>query len=150
MTNHFPAPVSVVTPMHELFDHTADLGLRATAPTVNELFAEMGRCLLASLVEDPSSVRAEVSERIEIAGTDREYLLFDWLKELLLRFETERVLFAEFDVTVSATGLSAVARGEPYDDSRHALAHEVKAITYHELKVIERQGGWLAEAIVDI
>ncbi len=136
--------------MHELFDHTADLGLRATAPTVNELFAEMGRALLASMVEDPSSVRAEVSERIEIAGADREYLLFDWLKELLLRFETERVLFAEFDVTVSATGLSAVARGEPHDESRHALAHEVKAITYHELKVVERDGGWLAEAIVDI
>lgn len=150
MTNHFPAPVSVVTPMHELFDHTADLGLRATAPTVNEVFAEMGLCLLASLVEDPSSVRAEVSERIEIAGTDREYLLFDWLKELLSRFETERVLFAQFDVTVTATGLSADVRGEAYDDSRHALAHEVKAITYHELKVIEHDGGWLAEAIVDI
>lgn len=136
--------------MHELFDHTADLGLRATAPTVNELFAEMGRALLASQVEDPSSVRAELSERIEIAGTDVEYLLFDWLKELLLRFETERMLFAQFDVTVTATGLSAEARGEVYDESRHALAHEVKAITYHELKVVERDGGWLAEAIVDI
>jgi SHS2 domain-containing protein len=136
--------------MHELFDHTADLGLRATAPTVNELFAEMGRALLASLVEEPSSVRAEVSARIEIAGTDVEYLLFDWLKELLLRFETERVLFAEFAVTVSETGLSAIARGEAYDESRHALAHEVKAITYHELKVVEHNGGWLAEAIVDI
>jgi SHS2 domain-containing protein len=136
--------------MHELFDHTADLGLRATAPSANELFAEMGRCLLASLVEDPSSVRAEVSERIEIAGADREYLLFDWLKELLLRFETERVLFAEFDVTVTATGLVAEARGEAYDEARHALAHEVKAITYHELKVVEHDGGWLAEAIVDI
>jgi SHS2 domain-containing protein len=136
--------------MHELFDHTADLGLRAAAPTVNELFAEMGRALLASQVEDPPSVCAVVSERIEIAGTDREYLLFDWLKELLLRFETERVLFAEFDVTVTATGLVAVARGEGYDESRHALAHEVKAITYHELKVVERDGGWLAEAIVDI
>jgi SHS2 domain-containing protein len=136
--------------MHELFDHTADLGLRATAPTVNELFAEMGRCLLASQVEDPSSVRAEVAQRIEIAGTDREYLLFDWLKELLLRFETERMLFAQFDVTVTATGLSSVARGEAFDESRHALAHEVKAITYHELKVTPRNGGWLAEAIVDI
>jgi SHS2 domain-containing protein len=150
VTNHFPAPVSVVTPMHELFDHTADLGLRATAPTANELFAEMGRALLAALVEEPATVRANTSARIEIAGTDREYLLFDWLKELLLRFETERVLFAEFDVTMTATGLVGEARGEVYDESRHALAHEVKAITYHELKVIEINGEWLAEAIVDI
>ena len=26
-------------------------------------------------------------------------------------------------------------RGEPFDPARHMLAHEVKAITYHELKV---------------
>lgn len=136
--------------MYELFDHTADLGLRAVAPTVNELFAEMGNGLLAALVEDPSGVRAAVRERIEIAGTDVEYLLFDWLKELLLRFETERVLFAEFAVSVSSIGLVAEARGEAYDGSRHALAHEVKAITYHELKVVAHNGGWLAEAIVDI
>ncbi len=136
--------------MYELFEHTADLGLRATAPDLSSLFAEMGRCLLASVVEEPASVRAAQDVRIELAGTDREFLLFDWLKELLLRFETEQMLFASFDVAVTDTGLTATARGEHYDPDRHALAHEVKAITYHELKVVEHEGGWLAEAIVDI
>lgn len=136
--------------MYELFEHTADLGLRATAPDLNALFAEMGRCLLASVVEDPASVRPAQDVRIELAGTDREFLLFDWLKELLLRFETEQMLFASFDVAVTDTGLTATARGEQYDPARHALAHEVKAITYHELKVEQVGGAWLAEVIVDI
>jgi SHS2 domain-containing protein len=30
------------------------------------------------------------------------------------------------------------------------LEHEVKAITYHGLKVEPADGGWLAEVIVDI
>ena len=47
-------------------------------------------------------------------------------------------------------GLSATARGEPLDPGRHLLKHEVKAITYHELKVSETSEGWLAEVIVDI
>ncbi|HEY1189812.1 MAG TPA: archease [Gemmata sp.] len=136
--------------MHELFEHTADLGLRATAPDLPSLFAEMGRCLLSAMVEDPASVRSAQEVRIEIAGSDREFLLFDWLKELLLRFETDRLLFAAFEVTLTATGLEATARGENYDPERHALAHEVKAITYHELKVTEHTDGWLAEVIVDI
>lgn len=136
--------------MYELFEHTADLGLRATAPDLNALFAEMGRCLLASVVEDPASVRPAQDVRIELAGTDREFLLFDWLKELLLRFETEQMLFASFDVAVTDTGLTATARGEQYDPARHALAHEVKAITYHELKIEQVGGAWLAEVIVDI
>ena len=36
------------------------------------------------------------------------------------------------------------------DRDRHILDHEVKAITYHGLKVEQNDGGWLAEVIVDI
>ena len=136
--------------MYELFEHTADLGLRATAPDLDALFAEMAACLVSAMVEDPASVRPLEETWIDLAGTDREFLLFDWLKELLLRFETDRVLFAAFDVQVTESGLTAIARGEPFDPKRHAFAHEVKAITYHELKVVEHNGSWLAEVIVDI
>ncbi len=136
--------------MHELFEHTADLGLRATAPALDALFAEVAACLVSAMVEDPARVQPAQELQIEIAGTDREFLLFDWLKELLLRFETDRILFAAFDVRIGETGLTATVRGEPFDPDRHTFAHEVKAITYHELKVVEVDGAWLAEVIVDI
>ncbi|MBN9121237.1 MAG: archease [Planctomycetes bacterium] len=136
--------------MHQLFEHTADLGLRATAPDLNALFAEMAACLVSAMVEDPESVKPAREVRIELAGENREFLLFDWLKELLLRFETDHVLFAAFDVRVTDAGLTATARGEEYDPARHVLSHEVKAITYHELKVEKTADGWLAEVIVDI
>lgn len=136
--------------MHELFEHTADLGLRAAAPTLDALFAEMAACLVSAMVEDPAAVRPAREVRVEVAGTDRDFLLFDWLKDLLLRFDGDHMLFAEFDVRVTGAGLTATARGEPYDPARHVLAHEVKAITYHELKVEQTADGWLAEVIVDI
>jgi SHS2 domain-containing protein len=136
--------------MHELFEHTADLGLRATAPDLDTLFAEMAACLVSAMVEEPASVQPAQEVQIEVQGTDRDYLLFDWLKELLLLFETDQVLFAAFDVKVSDDGVTATVRGERYDPARHVLAHEVKAITYHELKVEVAEGGWLAEVIVDI
>ena len=85
-----------------------------------------------------------------VIGTDREYLLFDWLRGLLLYADENRVLFSRFDVSVTDTGLSATAHGEPLDPARHQLAREVKAITYHELKVEQTPAGWLAEVIVDI
>jgi SHS2 domain-containing protein len=136
--------------VHELFEHTADLGLRAEAATLDGLFAEAAACLLAAIVEEPSTVRPEVSLEIRIDGTDREYLLFDWLKELLFRFEADHMLFSEFAVTVRDDGLTATVRGEALDPARHSLSHEVKAITYHELKVVPTAAGWLAEVIVDI
>ena len=62
----------------------------------------------------------------------------------------EHLLFSKFDVHVSQDGLSATVWGEPLDRDRHVLDHEVKALTYHGLRVEQADGGWLAEIIVDI
>jgi SHS2 domain-containing protein len=136
--------------MHEFFDHTADLGLRVRAADLDELFAEAARALFAAVVEDPASVRPLQTRTLELAGADREYLLFDWLKTLLYHFDAEHLLFARFEVRVREDGLTATARGEPLDRTRHELNHEVKAITYHGLRVEETADGYLAEVIVDI
>jgi SHS2 domain-containing protein len=136
--------------MHELFEHTADLGLRATAPTLDALFAEMAACLVVAMLEDPAAVHPTMEMQYAISCADRELLLADWLRELLRLFEDEHRLFATFEVTVGASGLMASIWGEPYDPARHVLAREVKAITYHELKVEQTADGWLAEVIVDI
>ncbi|MEX0704896.1 MAG: archease [Planctomycetales bacterium] len=136
--------------MHETFDHTADVGLRIKAPSLDELFAEAGRGFLSLLVDNPEGVRPERSFELEIPGERRDDLLFDWLSELLYRFESERLLPCEFDVQVTDTGLKATIRGEPMDASRHRMAYEVKAITYHRLRVEKSNGGWVAEVIVDI
>jgi SHS2 domain-containing protein len=85
-----------------------------------------------------------------VDGTEADYLLFDWLNELLYAFESDRMLFARFEVRPDETGLNADAWGEPADPARHELEHEVKAITYHRLRVERTPDGWLAELIVDI
>jgi SHS2 domain-containing protein len=136
--------------MYETFDHTADLGLRIRAADLNALFAEAGRALFAVVVEDPASVRPTQSVQIQLAGADREYLMFDWLNELLYRWDAEHLLLSEFEVRVGDAGLEAVARGEPFDSARHTHGHEVKAITYHGLCVEPTADGWQAEVIVDI
>jgi SHS2 domain-containing protein len=136
--------------MYETFEHTADLGLRIRAADLNALFAEAAEALFAVIVDDLSTVVALQKVAIELTGTDREYLLFDWLKELLYRFDAEHLLFSRFNVRLSDNGMIGTAWGEPLDRNRHALAHEVKAITYHGLRVETIADGWLAEVIVDI
>ena len=136
--------------MYETFDHTADLGLRVVSPDLNSLFADAGLGLSSLIVEDVTSVKPAEEHRVVLCEEDREYLLFDWLKELLYRFDGEHLLFSRFDVEVSDAGLTAAVWGEPLDTTRHELDREVKAITYHDLTVREHDGGWLAEVIVDI
>ena len=136
--------------MYEVFDHTADVGLRIFAPDRSSLFAEAARALFSLVVVNLDAVQAVEERHYELAGEQDEYLLFDWLTELLYTFETEHLLLSEFQVELSPVGLRATGRGERVDRSRHELDHEVKAITYHGLKVEQSGQGWVAEVIVDI
>ena len=136
--------------MYETFDHTADLGLRVRSPDLETLFVEAAQALFSAIVEDSATVRLERRVDIQVAAEDREYLFFDWLKQLLYHFDVEHLLLAKFEVHIKDGALTGSAWGEPLDRARHALEHEVKAITYHGLRVEQTEGGWLAEVIVDI
>jgi SHS2 domain-containing protein len=136
--------------MYEYFDHTADLGLRIRAPDLDTLFVEAAQALFGVIIEDLGSVKESRRVDVRLAGDEREFLLFDWLKELLYRFDVEHLLFSRFEVHLKDGELTAIAWGEPLDPSRHELLHEVKAITYHGLRVEQTAHGWLAEVIVDI
>ena len=44
----------------------------------------------------------------------------------------------------------ATAKGQPIDQSRHTLYTEIKAVTYHQLKVQKIEHGWIARVIFDV
>lgn len=135
--------------MYEIFEHTADIGLRARAPQFDGLLAELGKALFSVIVPNFASVRAVQEVSFELPDAAPQDLARDWLAELLFTFDTRRLVFAEFAVRLQ-DGLHGLARGEPFDAARHELGMEVKAITYHDLVVLATADGWLAEVIVDI
>ncbi len=138
--------------MYETFEHTADVGLRVRAATLEELFSEAARGLFSLIVESFDEIEPTKQFEIVVPGQPEaiDYLMFDWLNELLFRFDHDRVVFSKFAVTFSDGGLQAFAWGELIDTVRHRLDHEVKAITYHRLKVARESDSWMAEIIVDI
>lgn len=136
--------------MYEILEHTADLGLRVTAASLEQLCADAASGLFAVIAGDLVQIRPVQEERFSIAGTDPTWLLYDWISELHAAFELRRMLFRAFQVSIDAAGLHATARGEPYDPAVHTLAHEIKAITQHELDVRHDATGWQATLIVDI
>jgi SHS2 domain-containing protein len=136
--------------VYEVFEHTADLGLRIRADDLAGLFEEAARALFSVIMDDLEEVRPieEVTFALEAGSSDE--LMRDWLAELLYVFHANRLLLGEFHVDVEDTKLSAIARGEPIDLERHKIDIEIKAVTYHGLKLEHDHFGWLAEVIVDI
>lgn len=136
--------------MFEIFEHTADLGLRVRADSLDALFADAASGFFSIIVANLDDVRPVQNLTLRVEGSRRDELLFDWLNELLYTFETRRLLLSRFDVSVGPDYVEGRAWGEPLDPQRHHLEHEVKAITYHRLRVEADAQGWLAEVIVDI
>jgi SHS2 domain-containing protein len=136
--------------MYEFFEHTADLGIRAVADDLPGLFAEAGRALTAAMVENPDDVQARDSRPVVVAGARHDELMHDWLAELLYLHEVDHLLLCRFDVALTPDGLTATVHGEPYDPDRHELDAQIKAITYHRLRVESTGDHWLAEVIADL
>lgn len=136
--------------MRELVPHTADLAIVVRAASLEAVYAEAATGLFEIIAGDLAQVRPRAGRRFTVAGDDPAWLLLDWLAELHAAFEIDRWLFCEFDVAVSPEGLRATARGEPYDPALHTLAHEIKAITQHDLAVRRSPAGWEATFVVDI
>jgi SHS2 domain-containing protein len=136
--------------MYETFDHTADVGIRVSAPDLPSLFAEAARGLLSLLVDNVDTVEPSVELNIRLEEPDLAYLLFDWLRELLYLYDARHFLVGACEVSIGAGVLEATVKGEACDVERHSLAHEVKAITSHGLFVRQEPDGYKAEFIVDI
>jgi len=136
--------------MYRLIEHTADVGLRIEAPSLAALLEDAGRGLFTVIAGDLGQIARESAERFVVAGADPVWLLVDWASELHAAFELRRMLFAEFSVTVGPAGIDGTARGERFAPGRHALAHEVKAVTLHGLDVRHGPAGWEATLILDV
>jgi SHS2 domain-containing protein len=131
------------------FEHGADIGVRGFGPTIESAFEQAARALTAVVV-DPDEVSPMLSVDIACAAPDDEILLVDWLNAVIFEMAARGMVFAAFEVHISEGRLAATARGEAIDRSRHAPAVEVKGATFTELRVVKREGNWIAQCVVDV
>lgn len=135
---------------YEVIEHTADIGLHAFGSTLAELFVHAAQGM-ESLMVAPEQVLPQVSREIIVEGRDEVSLLIAWLNELVLLFDTEYLLFCQFEIDeITAKHLKGRASGEPYDTQRHDLGSAIKAVTWHEAAVELTDEGYRARIIFDI
>lgn len=137
---------------YELMDHTADIGLRVVGEDVWDLFSKAGYALFDLMVGDLGSIEADQEVVVEVRGDDVETVFMNWLRELLYLFEVQRLILLQFDFLTWCNGvLKARCRGIFYRPGQRILNMEVKAVTYHHLKVEQQPDGhWRAQVIFDI
>jgi SHS2 domain-containing protein len=134
----------------EVLEHPADIGFRAFAPTLAELYASAAVAML-SIAGDPSAAEPREERRLKVQSGDREGLMVDWLNEVLYWYDGRLFAFRDFRISaLDPHQIYATGVGEPRDPERHRARLIVKAATYHQLRIEERDGQWIAEVYLDI
>lgn len=135
---------------YELFDHTADMGVRVRAETREDLVVAAIEGFYATIGELVPG-REESAFAFQRRGDDDATLLRDFLNELLILFERDKRRTVRIDgVRFTGRELVVAATVAAIDPERSEYHREVKAITYHELAIRSVEGGYEATFIVDI
>ena len=121
---------------YELIEHTADVGVKAYGKTVAEAFEHAAEAMF-DIITDESTIDSIGEYDILLEAPDLEQLLVDWLSKLLFLNDAENLVFGKFEVTITGNRLSAHVFGEKYNNKKHKMGVEIKAVTYHILQVNE-------------
>jgi len=143
-------------PRIRYIEHPSDVGFEVYGTTLEELFANAAIACYGFMT-DIEEIEETEERTIEIKSEDLYSLMFDWLDELLFLFESESLVFKEFDLKVDVSGdstgtgisISGRCRGGKFDPYRHESGIIIKAVTYNMME-IKKNELWHARVVLDV
>ena len=132
----------------EEISHTADVKIRAQAPTLEALFTDAFLALMQVVYGTDRNVGT--IKEIQIESDNIESLLCDFLSEVLFLAEVEGLVFSRAKITITGLHLTAVLNGESFDPVRHSSGTEVKGISYSGLVIQKNANGYMLDILFDV
>ncbi len=134
---------------YELIDHTADIRIRVKADGLKGLFINAAAAIFDIIGQKLTEGAREEKIEIRQKADNIEELFINWLNELLSLSAAKDLIFSDFKINkLNKNNLEAVAVGS--DAKAYRLNTEIKAATYHQLKIQETKSGWQVEVIFDV
>lgn len=139
---------------YKFLEHTADAYIAVYGRDLEEAFENAALAMFDIMVVI-EKVEPRVQDEVEVDGHDQYALLYNWLEELLIRFEIKNNLYSSFNVlkikkTPMGFKLNAKIWGEPYDAEKHDQKVGVKAVTYHRMEILRKPTKVTIKIIFDI
>lgn len=134
---------------YDILDHTADTGIEARAASLPALIEDLATGMFALMAEaDPCPQDGAIA--IEVDAPTEEDLVVEVLSELLYESEVEDLVLCGFKAKMSSAHRVEVhANGVPTSEVELS-GPPIKAVTYHDVTVEERDGGWFAKVYFDV
>jgi SHS2 domain-containing protein len=135
---------------YEIIEHTADIGIRVKGEKLEDLFINAALAMFDIIAEEKSPQDKNLIKiKIKQMADSIDELFINWLNELLSLSATKELVFSDFKITkLHNNNLEALVSGRGIDN--YKINTEIKAATYHQLKIERKECGWQAEVIFDV
>ena len=142
-------------PGFKYIDHTADIQARCYGLSLEQAFEQTAYSLMETISPNLEKIQIIEKKEITIKAEDKQALLFDFLSEFLYIFDVESLIFSQIIVEkIKKIGneytLIANASGEKFNNLRHEIGIEVKAITYSYMNIEEKSDKTIIDIVFDI
>ncbi len=136
---------------YRLLDHTADIGIEVYGQTKKEALANTVEAMFDLIVES-DSIAALEEKQLSVSGVDTSDALINLLREALYLLHGQSWLCKTCEILeMEEEHITARLQGERYDAKKHLLKMEIKAVTYHTLKIEQvADKNWRARVIFDV
>jgi SHS2 domain-containing protein len=136
----------------EILEHKADLKIRVFGKTKEKLFenAMVGMFEAAKYEMTKRQTTERLTTKrltIKIKSIDFSSLLVDFLSEVLYLVETKKLVFEKVEFKkFKENEIEATLIGKPLK----RMGVHIKGVTYHDLKIFQKNGNFEAEILFDI
>lgn len=136
--------------LYQPIEHTADIGFKVWGKTVPNLFENAAFALTDSMVAS-GQLEPDKTVFVRLKAESLEELLVAWLEEILFLFETQNFVGLRFQVSsADLKDFKAVVHGAEWDEAKQPLKTQIKAVTFHELEISQREGRYETRVILDV
>ena len=132
---------------YEVVAHTADMQLLFFGSNKEELFENAIYGMFHSIQPEYAS-NTILEHEVNITADNNELLLVDFLSEALYLSDAERIAFKQAKIIeLTDTLVKATLFGCTINKFERG---EIKAVTYHNLKITYHDNQWMAQVVFDI
>ena len=127
---------------YKFLEHATDAIIEVTAKDLKEAFSVTADAVI-NLTIDQDKVEEKEQLEFSAQGKDLRYLLFSWLEEIIFVLITKgfAIRRVEFDIKENkGYKINAQAFGESLDFQKHNFKVEIKAPTFYEMEIREKDG----------
>ena len=122
---------------YKVLDHATDAFIEVTASSLTEAFKVAGDSVV-DIILDNSKIEEKEERNIVVMGKDLNYLLYNWLEDLIYLIITEGFAIKKLDIILEKNEeytISAQIFGEDIDIKKHGFKVEIKSPTFHEMDI---------------